>query len=127
MRSVPSSPDNPIRLADAAERPAFSPRDLARRWECSERHVRTLVNTGRLRSFKLGEKLVRVPHWAVEEFEQCQNTEPSGTEAGGRRSGTKTGSGNENLSRRPFIVMLQKPSSNSKRSTKPSNAQRSST
>jgi excisionase family DNA binding protein len=52
---------------------AFRPAQLAERWQCSERHVRNLINRGELKFFRLGGKLVRVPRAAVEEFEQCQS------------------------------------------------------
>jgi len=50
-------------------RPALRPKDLAERWDCSERHVRNLCNTNSLRHFRLGAKLVRIPLDAVEEYE----------------------------------------------------------
>ena len=52
------------------ERAAWTPRQLAERWECSERHVRNLINRGELQFFRLGGKLVRIPHSGVEAFEQ---------------------------------------------------------
>jgi excisionase family DNA binding protein len=51
---------------------AFSPATLSQRWGCSERHIRNLVAAGRLRAFRLGDKLLRIPAAAVEDFE-CQN------------------------------------------------------
>lgn len=50
----------------------FTPASLAERWECSERHVRNLIATGELRSFRLGGKLLRIRKEDVESFE-CQN------------------------------------------------------
>ena len=50
----------------------FTPASLAERWECSERHVRNLISTGELRSFRLGGKLLRIRKEDVESFE-CQN------------------------------------------------------
>ncbi|KAA3518873.1 excisionase family DNA-binding protein [Agrobacterium vitis] len=52
--------------------PLFTPATLALRWECSERHVRNLVNDGKLPFFRLGGKLVRIKSSDVERFE-CQN------------------------------------------------------
>jgi hypothetical protein len=33
---------------------AYSPADLAAEWQCSEKHVRNLLNSGQLRGWKLG-------------------------------------------------------------------------
>lgn len=38
----------------------YTPKTLAQRWQCSERHVRTMIATGELPSFRLGDKLVRI-------------------------------------------------------------------
>jgi len=38
----------------------YTPAMLADQWQCSERHVRNLVNRGELRAFRLGGKLVRI-------------------------------------------------------------------
>lgn len=50
----------------------FSPATLAERWDCSERHVRNLISSGKLPSFRLGGKLFRIKREDVESFE-CQN------------------------------------------------------
>jgi excisionase family DNA binding protein len=50
---------------------ALRPIDLAKRWQCSERHIRKMIESGRLRAFRLGEKLVRIPLEAVEELENA--------------------------------------------------------
>lgn len=52
----------------------FTPATLAKRWECSERHIRNLINEGKLGCFRLGGKLVRIRDSDVETFE-CQNGE----------------------------------------------------
>jgi excisionase family DNA binding protein len=49
----------------------FTPATLAERWDCSERHVRNLINKGQLGCFRLGGKLVRIRQSDVEKFE-CQ-------------------------------------------------------
>ena len=55
--------------------------DLARRWQCSERHVRNLIShRSSCHAFRLGGKLLRVPIAAVERFEQCQNIDLSASE-----------------------------------------------
>jgi excisionase family DNA binding protein len=52
--------------------PVFTPRTLADRWSCSERHVRNLIETGELQAFRLGEKLLRISEEAVREFERAK-------------------------------------------------------
>jgi excisionase family DNA binding protein len=52
----------------------FTPATLAKRWDCSERHVRNLISAGKLACFRLGGKLVRIKVSEVEKFE-CQNGE----------------------------------------------------
>ncbi|MBO1025650.1 helix-turn-helix domain-containing protein [Ochrobactrum sp. SD129] len=47
----------------------FTPATLAKRWECSEKHVRNLIKTGQLDAFRLGGKLYRIKQSAVEAFE----------------------------------------------------------
>lgn len=47
----------------------FTPRSLADRWQCSERHVRNLIDSGELPAFRLGGKLIRIRRDAVTEFE----------------------------------------------------------
>ncbi len=49
----------------------YTPATLAKRWECSERHVRNLISSGELPSFRLGGKLLRIRREDVENFE-CQ-------------------------------------------------------
>lgn len=65
-------PDTPV---------VFTPAMLARRWLCSERHVRNLIADRRLRSFRVGGKLLRIAVDAVEEFERCQNGPSGGSRA----------------------------------------------
>lgn len=45
---------------------------VAERWQCSAAHVRALVRSGKLRAFRLGGKLIRIPADAVVEAEQCR-------------------------------------------------------
>ncbi|WP_412033236.1 excisionase family DNA-binding protein [Nitratireductor aquimarinus] len=47
----------------------FTPRTLAERWECSERHVRNLIDKGELPVFRLGGKLLRIRRETVESYE----------------------------------------------------------
>ena len=51
---------------------ALRPSDIALRWQCSERHVRKMIDRGELPSFRLGGKLLRIRSEDVEAFE-CQN------------------------------------------------------
>ncbi|MBN9434050.1 MAG: helix-turn-helix domain-containing protein [Bosea sp.] len=66
----------------------YSTRELAERWGVSDQHIRDVIATGALRSFRVGH-LIRIPAAAVEEFE-CQISRPSSTEGGGTPSGAKT-------------------------------------
>lgn len=51
------------------ERRAYTPRTLAERWECSERHIYNLVREGKLRSFRAG-TLIRFNPDDVLEYER---------------------------------------------------------
>ncbi|MGB7090659.1 MAG: helix-turn-helix domain-containing protein [Methylovirgula sp.] len=53
---------------------ALRPREVAERWQCSERHIRNLIRAHALKSFRLGAKLIRIPEEAVEEYERCNLT-----------------------------------------------------
>lgn len=55
----------------------YTPESLALEWGCSARHIRNLIADGRLRAWRLGGRLLRIPPEAVEEF-VCQNTTASG-------------------------------------------------
>jgi excisionase family DNA binding protein len=56
--------------------PVLTPKMLADYWLCSERHVRNLIKSGRLKSLRLGEKLIRIRAEDVEEFER-RHAEPT--------------------------------------------------
>ena len=47
----------------------YSPKTLAARWQCSERHVRNLIARGELPAWKLGDSLMRINLEDVEKFE----------------------------------------------------------
>lgn len=47
----------------------FTPRTLAERWHCSERHVRNMIERGDIASFRLGGKLLRIRLEDVERYE----------------------------------------------------------
>ncbi|WP_410010542.1 excisionase family DNA-binding protein [Phyllobacterium zundukense] len=59
----------------------FTPRTLAQRWQCSERHVRTMIATGELPSFRLGGKLLRIRAEEVDLIEQKQISAPASAES----------------------------------------------
>jgi hypothetical protein len=48
---------------------ALRPKDVADRWQCSERHVYSQINLGRLRAFRIGPKMIRIPPEALAEYE----------------------------------------------------------
>lgn len=52
----------------------YTVKSLAAELECSEPHIYNLCQSGKLRHIKWG-KLIRIPHAAVDEYEeqQCQN------------------------------------------------------
>ncbi len=50
----------------------FTPKQLAVKWQCSERHIRYMIENGLLPALRLGPKLLRIERKAVEEYE-CQN------------------------------------------------------
>src|SRR6266480_3572869 len=58
----------------------YTPETLAAEWQCTARHIRNLVNTGKLRGFRLGDRLLRIPQSAVEAY-LCQNTVSDGSKA----------------------------------------------
>ena len=70
----------------------FTPRQLATRWAVSERHVRNLIRDGKLRYFRVGGKLLRIPLAEVEAFE-CQTIASDGSEADLSSSTGETDSG----------------------------------
>lgn len=57
----------------------FTPLTLAKRWECSDKHVRNLINAGHLPSFKLGGKLFRIRTADVLAYEDAQRVAVTGS------------------------------------------------
>ena len=53
---------------------------LAERWQCSEQHIRNMIDRGKIPSFKIGDKLLRIRREHVEAFE-CQNGDLPDSEA----------------------------------------------
>jgi excisionase family DNA binding protein len=75
MRIAPVRQLQP-RLAMVPEFPkAYTPKTLAARWLCSERHIRNMIDRGELPAFRLGGKLLRIRREDVEAFE-ARRTEP---------------------------------------------------
>jgi excisionase family DNA binding protein len=66
----------------------FTPATLASYWQCSERHVRNLINRGELRHVRLGGKLLRIRISDVEDFE-CRNGGSQNCSASIASPGTK--------------------------------------
>ncbi|MGH6689753.1 MAG: helix-turn-helix domain-containing protein [Gammaproteobacteria bacterium] len=70
------------------ERP-LTTRQLAERWQCSDRHLRDLIDAGKLPAFRVG-RMYRVPAWAVREAEECRSSQDSSDIADdGQRRGRK--------------------------------------
>jgi excisionase family DNA binding protein len=70
----------------------FSPKTLAKAWDCSDRHIRNLISRGELRAFRLG-SLIRIPADAVEDFLIANNTlidQPPGASIKQQPTTTKT-------------------------------------
>lgn len=59
------------------ERP-YTVATLADRWACSEAHVRGLIRQGKLRSFCIGGKLIRIAAEEVEKWEKSQDLSGTG-------------------------------------------------
>lgn len=87
----------PERTGRMGEPRVYKPNTLAKEWGCSERHVRNLIASGELRSWRLGGKLLRISPEAVREYECQQEAKSRGGSAvfgeNGRSSGTSTASG----------------------------------
>jgi hypothetical protein len=78
-----------------------------------------------LRAFKLGDKLLRIPMEAVEDFEKCETTAPSGIEADGPPNGTKAEGDTGSLSVSPNGTPFRWQSKSSGRHTTPATSRRS--
>jgi len=74
-------------MNDFDEKP-FSTATLSERWDCSEQHIRDLVNTGKLAAFRVG-RMMRIQAKVVREFE-CQTSKPSSTVENGTPFGMRT-------------------------------------
>ncbi|OWK26311.1 hypothetical protein AJ87_03105 [Rhizobium yanglingense] len=57
---------------EADSKKPFTPKSLADRWHCSERHVRNMLAKGQLPYFRLGGKLMRIKWEDVDRFERNQ-------------------------------------------------------
>ncbi|RWO22861.1 MAG: DNA-binding protein [Mesorhizobium sp.] len=69
-------------------RAVYTPAMLADRWECSESHVRNLIASGRLPSFRLGGKLLRIRASDVEDYE-CRSGELQDSKGNTASHGTR--------------------------------------
>ncbi|NMG42005.1 helix-turn-helix domain-containing protein [Chelativorans sp. ZYF759] len=94
----------------------MTPSAIAERWSCSERHVRNLIKSGELPSFRLGMKLIRVRISDLEAFE-CRNgvslvcAESSVSPGQTGTSADATASGLPIPRRRPAAPRLDMPNS----------------
>jgi len=85
----------------------FTPKTLAARWGCSERHIRHLIERQELPHFRVG-NLIRIPPQAVEAHE-CPNLLKSASDVTGdtglqHGQPRKEPSGGRSVSRLPLIV-----------------------
>lgn len=55
--------------SEAMNDAVHTPETLARRWHCSERHVRNLIARGDLQAFRVGRKLLRIRESDVEAYQ----------------------------------------------------------
>lgn len=86
------------------ERP-FSASQLAKRWGCSEQHIRNMVKRGEIHCFYIG-NLIRIPACEVMKKEGLSFTEDHGMSSGENEAKPKE---------RPFILRIaDKPSGASK-------------
>jgi excisionase family DNA binding protein len=69
-------------VLERAQSLAFGPRQLAERWQCSEKHVRNMVARGELCAFRLNGMLLRVSKQTVEEFERQRHLIRAATKLG---------------------------------------------
>lgn len=84
LRAWPADDEARVERATSAsdDRP-FSTATLAKRWDCSEQHIRDLINTGQLPAFRLG-RMMRITAQVVADLEsrtQTSDGEPPGHEA----------------------------------------------
>ncbi|MGO7337757.1 helix-turn-helix transcriptional regulator [Rhizobium leguminosarum] len=60
-------------MSDEAEsHKLFTPKSLAERWCCSERHIRNMMASGQLPYFRVGAKLKRIKWKDVDGYERNQ-------------------------------------------------------
>lgn len=72
---------------------ALTPAMVAEMWGCSEKTVRNEIAAGRLRHFRVGQKLLRIPPDALEEYEcQDENTGSPDTGESGPSPSTRAAS-----------------------------------
>ncbi|WLR94266.1 hypothetical protein [Shinella zoogloeoides] len=80
------APTEDLEATSVEAPPVFSPTTLAKRWHCSEQHVRNLIKAGLLAHFRLDGKLVRILLNEVERVEK----EGTGAPEANRLRATKT-------------------------------------
>ncbi len=53
----------------------YTPATLAKRWLCSDQHIRNMIERGELKAFRVGGKLVRITAEEAEDYER-RNASP---------------------------------------------------
>ena len=81
----------------------FTPAALAERWDCSEKHVRSLIRKGALSAFQVG-SLWRIPYSEVERYE-CSGSNSNSTEAGSTPIGAMAATQRDE----PFVPRIVRP------------------
>ncbi|WP_417795876.1 helix-turn-helix domain-containing protein [Terasakiella pusilla] len=78
----------------------FTPKELAKRWQCSEKHIRDLARNGELPCFKVG-RMYRFTAHDIEAYECKSNF----TEANTTPSGDKTAKRNACHSEQKIVTL----------------------
>jgi excisionase family DNA binding protein len=62
-------------MTETERKRPYTPETLAERWGCSPELIKRMLKSGELQGFKLGARLWRIRHEAVEEFEARQDNQ----------------------------------------------------
>ena len=68
MGILASKPNDSVVSDENQHPPIYTPATLAERWQCSERHIRKMIDAGHIPAFPLG-KLLRIRGAEVERYE----------------------------------------------------------
>lgn len=82
----------------------FTPKSLAVRWGCSDKHIRNMIERQELEAFRIGRN-VRIPAHAVERIEGCglSNTGATGAQPGQNKDAPAE---QASASKRPKVVKM---------------------